>query len=73
MKNFVSFSFVMTADGYDPLVTGTDHDVVERPIRSIEDVQEIEKELYIKNAAMAALTGSRLVTLKIITWRLFDE
>lgn len=73
MKNFVSFSFVMTADGTDSLITGTDNDVVERSIKSIKDVQEVEKELFIKNAAIAALTESRLVTLKIITWRPFDE
>ena len=73
MKNFVSFSFVMDSDNAESLITGTDNAVVDRPIRSTKDVQEIEKELFVKNTAIAALTESRLVTLKIITWRPFDE
>lgn len=73
MKNFVSFSLVMDSDNAESLITGTDNTVVDRPIRSIEDVKEIEKELFAKNAAIATLAESTLVTLKIITWRPFDE
>jgi hypothetical protein len=63
----------MDSDNAESLITGTDNAVVDRPIRSIKDVQEIEKELFVKNAAIATLTESRLVTLKIITWRPLDE
>lgn len=73
MKNFVSFSFVMDADGIESLTTGTDNAVVDFPIRNIEDVHKVEMDLLKRYAEMIKVTGSRLVTLKIITWRPFDE
>jgi hypothetical protein len=52
MKNFVSYSIVLDADGMESLSTSTSNDVVDRPIRSIEDVKAIEQELIIKYTPM---------------------
>jgi hypothetical protein len=73
MKNFVSYSIVLDADGMESLSTSTSHDVVDRPIRSIEDVKAIEKELVIKYTPMMKVLGTEIVSLSIITWRQFDE
>jgi hypothetical protein len=73
MKNFVSYSIVLDADGMESLSTGTSNDVVDRPIRSIEDVKAIEQELIIKYTPMMKVLGTEIVSLSIITWRPFDE
>jgi hypothetical protein len=73
MKNFVSYSIVLDADGMESLSTSTSNDVVDRPIRSIEDVKAIEKELVIKYTPMMKVLGTEIVSLSIITWRQFDE
>jgi hypothetical protein len=63
----------MDADGMESLTTGTDNAVVDFPIRSIEDVHKVEMDLLKRYAEMIKVTGSRLVSLKVITWRPFDE
>jgi hypothetical protein len=73
MKNFVSYSIVLDADGMESLSTSTSNDVVDRPIRSIEDVKAIEQELIIKYTPMMKVLGTEIVSLSIITWRPFDE
>lgn len=74
MKNFVSFSYVIDNKGDPFLTTVFGNTVVDRPIKSIEDVEEVERDLikkyYVK---VNPLLGTELVSLKVITWRPFDE